>query len=214
MAELKLYGETTWMSPWVLHVMVALEEKGLSYELEAVPMPMPAAEKSLLIKHTVYGKVPVLLHRRPEGDRWIAESSAISEYLAETFPHPGHPRIFPADLGDRARARAVMMFCRLSMRALREDRPTASVFGRPVTTPLSEKGKADADELVRIASALVKPGQALFGDWCIADLDFTLTLMRLIANRDPVPQPVVDYALAQWDRKSVRRYLSYVPTMT
>ena len=212
MADLKLYADATWMSPWVFHVMVALEEKNLPYALEAVSMPIPAATKATLRERAVMGKVPVLVH----GERWIGESLAISEYLAESFPFPDHPRIFPADLGDRARARQVMSFCRTAMMGLRDDRPTASVFGRPVTTPLSDRGKADADELVRIAGALIKgkPKQALFGDWCIADADFTLMLMRLVANQDPVPQPIVDYALAQWDRKSVRRYISHLPTMT
>jgi len=214
MADLKLYADSTWMSPWAFHALVALEEKGLSYELEAVPMPIPPATKAKLVEHAVFGKVPVLLHRHAEGDRWIAESLAISEYLAESFPFPDHPRLFPADLGARARARQILSFCRTTMFGLREDRPTASVFGRPVDKPLSARGKADADELLRIAAAFIKPGQSLFGDWCIADADFTLLLMRLIANQDPVPQPIVDYALAQWDRKSVRRYLSHMPTMT
>ena len=38
------------------------------------------------------GRVPALQH----GDFWLAESSAICEYLAEAFPAPTHPRIFPA----------------------------------------------------------------------------------------------------------------------
>ena len=214
MAELKLFADATWMSPWAFHAIVALEEKDLPYELEAVPMPIPAATRAELVEHAVFGKVPVLQHRRTESDRWIAESLAISEYLAEQFRFPDHPRLFPADLGDRARARQILSFCRTTMMGLREDRPTSSVFGRRVDTPLSARGKADAEELIRIALAFVKPEQSLFGDWCIADADFTLMLMRLIANQDPVPPPVVDYAMAQWDRRSVRRYLSNLPTMT
>ena len=215
MADLKLYADATWVSPWAFHAIVALEEKGLPYELDPVAMPIPPHTKAVLVEKSVFGKVPVLVHRRPEGDRWIADSLAISEYLAEAFPSSqGHPRLFPADLGDRARARAIMAFCRTTMMGLREDRPTSSVFGRPVETPLSARGKADADELIRIATALVAPGRALFGDWCIADADFTLMLMRLVANQDPVPQPLVDYALAQWDRRSVHHYLANLPTAT
>lgn len=215
MADLKLYADATWVSPWAFHALVALEEKGLSYEIEPVPMPIPPETKARLVEHAVFGKVPVLVHHRPEGDRWIADSFAISEYVAEQFPSTqGYPRLFPADLGDRAGARAIMAFCRTTMMGLREDRPTSSVFGRPVETPLTARGKADADELIRIATALVRPGRALFGDWCIADADFTLMLMRLVANQDPVPQPILDYALAQWERRSVQRYLSNLPTMT
>ena len=53
----------------------------------------------------------------------------------------------------------------------------------------------------------------LFGDdWCIADADLSLLLMRLIAHEDPVPQYVIDYALRQWDRKSVKRFIAHLPT--
>lgn len=223
MADLKLYAEASWTSPWVFHALVALEEKELPYLLEVAPMPLPAATKAELAEHAMIGKVPVLVH----GSFWVGESLAISEYLAETFPAPAHPRLFPADLADRARARQVMSALRTSLMGLREDRPTSSVFGQPVETPLSERGRRDADELLALAGRLLDPrtasksrsrhagpGPALFGDWCIADADLTLMLMHLVANGDPVPQPIVDYALAQWDRKSVRQYLSYLPTVT
>ena len=31
--ELTLYAESSWMSPWVFHAMIALEEKNLPYKL-------------------------------------------------------------------------------------------------------------------------------------------------------------------------------------
>jgi hypothetical protein len=36
-------------------------------------------------------------------------------------------------------------------------------------------------------------------------------LMRLVANSDPMPWYVADYALAQWERSSVREFVSRVP---
>jgi glutathione S-transferase len=207
--ELTLYAESTWMSPWVFHVMVALEEKALPYKLVVASIPMSSEQKKQLQDRAILGKVPVLVH----GDLWISESLAISEYLAEKFAFPGSPRLFPADLGERARARQIMSYVRTSMMALREDRPTSSVFSRPTTKPLSDNARADAAELVRIASALIEPGaKNLFGEWCIADTDFSLALMRMVANEDPMPQHLIDYALAQWDRKSVKRYIAHLPT--
>ena len=101
---------------------------------------------------------------------------------------------------------------RVDAAVLRQRLEGLSVFGRPVTTPLSDKAKADADELVRIAGALIAPGKTtMFGEYCIADTDLALALMRLVANHDPVPQPLVDYARAQWERTGVRKYLSHVP---
>src|ERR1051325_6191725 len=104
--DLTLYAESTWMSPWVLHAMVALEEKHLSYKLETVPLPVPGSTKPALQPRSIIAKVPILVH----GETWISESLAISEYLAESFPAPDHPRLFPANLADRARARQVMSF--------------------------------------------------------------------------------------------------------
>src|SRR5687768_12644692 len=96
-----LYADSSFMSPWVFHAMIALEEKKLAYKLELVPLPIPPAIRVELEAKAVLGKVPLLVH----GDVWITESLAISEYLAETFPSPEHPRLFPQDLAERARAR-------------------------------------------------------------------------------------------------------------
>jgi glutathione S-transferase len=209
MSTLTLYAESTFMSPWVFHAMIALEEKQLPYSLEIVPLPIPPATRAELQAKAVLGKVPVLAH----GNTWISESLAISEYLAEAFPWPDHPRLFPESLTERARARQIMSSLRTSLMALREDRPTSSVFTSPVTKPLSEKARTDAAELVRIAEAVVKPGKHhMFDGWCIADADLTLALMRLIANGDAVPDHVRTYARANWDRPSVRTFVSRVPT--
>lgn len=209
MSDLILYAESTWQSPWAFHALVALEELGLHYKLETVPLPIPAADRAKLLEHALLGKVPVLV----DGPLWLGESSAISEYLAERFAPPKHPRIMPADPVERARARQIMSWLRTALFGLREDRPTSSVFQKPVRKPLSEKAVADAAELVRVAERLLEPGrQTLFHDWSVADADLALALMRLVANEDPVPPRIAEYALAQFSRASVRRFLSYVPT--
>ena len=204
--DLTLYAESTWDSPWVFHAMVALEEKGLPYALEVLDLPRPPEHKAELQRKAVLHKVPILVH----GDLWLTESLAISEYLAETFPTPAHPRIFPEDLGKRARARQVMNWLRTDLFALREDRPTSSVFGAPVSTPLSERGQAQAAELLRVAGHLVLPGRpAMFGAFCIADADLALALMRLVRNHDAVPDHLVAYAEAIWARPSVQQFVSH-----
>lgn len=207
--ELTLYAESSWMSPWVFHAMVALEEKHLPYKLEVYSMPLTQEQRATLQQHAVLGKVPTLQH----GDLYITESLAISEYLAEKFPFPASPRLFPADLGQRARSRQVMSFLRTGLFALREERPTSTVFGRPTIKAMSDKAKAEAAELVRVAEALIQPNaKTMFDEYCIADSDFALCLMRLIANEDPMPSHIVDYALAQFDRRSVKRYIAHLPT--
>ena len=207
--DLTLYADSTWTSPWVFHAMVALEEKQLPYKLEIVSSPMPSTTRATLQARAIIPQTPTLVH----GDTWISESLAISEYLAETFPVPNHPRIFPANLGERARARQIMSFLRTSMFALREARPTSTVFGRPLTKPMSDKAREEAAELERIALAVIHDERTtMFAEWCIADCDLALALMRLVANQDPLDRRLVNYAMAQFDRKSVRRFVAHLPT--
>lgn len=197
------------MSPWVFHAMVALEEKQLPYKLQVVPLPLPASTRAMLQARSLIVEVPILVH----GETWISESLAISEYLAETFPAPAHPRLFPHNLAERAQARQIMMFLRTNLFALREARPTSAVFGRPLTRPMPDKAKDEAAELERIALAVIPDERTtMFADWCIADCDLALALMRLIANQDPLDRRLVNYALAQFDRKSVRRFVAHLPT--
>jgi len=207
--QLTLFAESSWMSPWVFHAMVALEEKELPYKVEVVSLPLASEIQAELQRHALLARVPILVH----GDTWITESLAISEYLAEMFPAPGHPRLFPADLAQRARARQIMSFLRTSLFTLREARPTSSVFGRPNPRPLTERAREESAELERIALAMLPDDRpAMFGTWCIADTDLALALMRLIANQDPLDRRLVSYALAQFDRRSVHRFVSHLPT--
>ncbi|HET7505924.1 MAG TPA: glutathione transferase [Kofleriaceae bacterium] len=209
-SDLTLYADSTWMSPWVFHAMVALEEKHLPYKLEVVPQPIPISTKAALQYKAIRGTVPILAH----GEFWLSESLAISEYLAETFPAPAHPRLFPADLTQRARARQIMLFLRTSLFALRDARPTSTVFGRPNSKPMPEKARDEAAELERVALALISSDRTtLFDEWCIADCDLALMLMRLVANQDPLDRRLVNYALAQFDRKSVRKFVAHLPTI-
>lgn len=210
MPELLLVADAAWTDAGVFHAVIALEEKQLAYEVESVPLPIPEPRKAWFFARSPIAGVPMLVH----GEHGITESLAISEYLAETFPTPAHPRLFPADLRVRARARQVMGVLRTSLFALRAARPTASVFVAPRARPepLAGEAAADAAELLRLASALLAPGRTtLFESWCIADADLGLALMRLLASGDPVPAPLEAYARAQWERPSTRAYLARRP---
>lgn len=82
--NLKLYGVP--QSPFVRKARIALEEKGLSYELHD---PIPG-------QHPM-GKMPVLR----DGERVVPDSSVICAYLEKTHPSP---RLYPEDAGELARA--------------------------------------------------------------------------------------------------------------
>ncbi len=149
------------------------------------------------------GRVPALQH----GDFWLSESLAISEYLAETFPFPGYPRLFPADFKQRAVCRQLMMWFRSDLMPIREQRSSHTLFYKKAEKPLDAAGQKAAEQLLRVAhELLLEDRTTLFPDWCIADSDFAFMLQRLVHNGHPVSDKVRDYVEAQWNRPSVRAW--------
>ena len=74
-------------------------------------------------------RVPMLRH----GDFYLSESSAIVEYLEDAFP--GTPRLLPADVRQRARARQLMAWVRSDLMPIREERSTHTLFYEPAKSP-------------------------------------------------------------------------------
>jgi glutathione S-transferase len=81
---MKVFGVA--QSPFVRKVLIVLQEKGLSYELDA---PAPALHPM--------GKMPVL----QDGDDVIPDSSVICAYLEKRHPTPA---LYPEASGELARA--------------------------------------------------------------------------------------------------------------
>ena len=200
---LTLYVDRFWISPYSFHAYVALVEKRLQFQVVELGLDRKDHHADYYAAGSLTGRVPALRH----GDYWLSESSAISEYLAETFPFPGHPRLFPADLRDRGRARQLMAWIRSDLMPIRTERPTTSVFYEPATEPLSAAGEKAAAHLLKVADTLIAEGRTtLFADWCIADSDFALMLQRLMRSGYPVPAKVKAYVDAQWARPSARQW--------
>ena len=109
------------------------------------------------------------------------------------------------------RARQVMAFVRSDIGAVRDERSSETVFYRMQVPPLSPAGVRAADKLIFLAGALIGDGDTstAFGTWSIADVDLAMALQRLVANGDPVPEPLRAYAAAQWARPSVRAYVEH-----
>lgn len=92
---------------------------------------------------------------------------------------------------------------------IREERPTSVVFGGEKRPALSENGRIAAEKLFATAQKYLPEGQAnLFGEWSIIDSELAMMLNRLILNGDEVPARLKEYAAFQWQRASVRLWLT------
>ncbi len=203
---IRLYGEERWISPYVFSCFVTLREKQLPFDLSTLQLDAGEQQRGPFRDRSLTGKVPALEH----AGFWLAESSAIIEYLEESFPPPAYPRVLPSDVQQRARARQIMAWVRSDLQALREERPTTTMFYERASKPLSEAGRAAAEKLLRVADLLIPTGaMVLFDSWSIADADLAFMLHRLILNGHEVPAKVRDFAAAQWQRPAVREYVGH-----
>jgi glutathione S-transferase len=202
-----LYVDRHWESPYAMSAFVALEEKGLAFVAKELALEKKEQHKSDY--RALTSRVPCLV----EGDFWLAESSAIAEYLEEMFPPPGSPRIFPEAPKDRAVCREVQAWLRSDLMPIRQERPTTSIFfpEHRAKKPLSAAAQRHAERLVRAGERLIPAGTThLFGSFSIADIDLGIMLMRLHINGDPLPTSLAHFAEAQWNRPSVQKWVDRV----
>ncbi len=203
---LVLHGSADFASPYVFSAFVALKEKGLPFELRVLDLHAGDHRRGSYEADSFTGRVPALRH----GDFWLAESSAITEYLEEAFPPPAHPRLYPVDPRARARVRMVQAFVRSDVLPVREERPTSTFLGDVKPAPFTPAGRAAAERLVRIAERFLPAGaQHVAGEFTVADADLALLLHRLVKNGDPCPPRLADYARAIFRRPSIREWLSH-----
>ncbi|MCC8393515.1 glutathione transferase [Paraburkholderia sp. MMS20-SJTR3] len=200
-ATLHLYTDVQFASPYAMSVFVTLHEKQLPFELSTVDLANNANHAPGYAATSLTRRVPTLVH---DGFA-LSESSAITEYLDETFPDTP---VYPQDRRLRARARQVQAWLRSDLLPIREERSTEVVFCGSHRAPLSATAHAAAQKLFAVADALLPADSLnLFGAWCIADTDLALMLNRLVLNGDAVPQKLKDYAAHQWRRPGVQKWL-------
>jgi glutathione S-transferase len=213
--DLVLYGSRLWTSPYVFSAFVALKEKGLPFRMELLDTEAGEHRRPEYEGRSFTGRMPALRH----GALWLAESSAIAEYLEDVFPPPRHARLYPEDPTARARVRMVQAFVRSDVLAVRSERSTETLFRGAAARPFTPVGAAEAGRLVRIAERFLPegassiappaPGTPPGSAFTIADADLALMLQRLIVNGDPCPPRLVAYARAVFLRPSVRAWLSH-----
>jgi len=85
----------SYLSPYVRKVLVVLDLKGISYEIDPI---VPFFGNDHFSQMSPVRRIPVLI----DDDATLADSSVICQYLEDRYPQPA---LYPADVVDRARAR-------------------------------------------------------------------------------------------------------------
>jgi len=173
-------------SSWSLRPWLVLRHFEIPFEEELLLLN-GAGWKQRLADRTPTGRVPALEH---EGLA-IPETIAIIEYLADLFPDKP---IWPADIGQRARARALGAEMHAGFMALRDAAPMNLRADLPGRVDLD----AVADDLKRLETALGDllgefGGPFLFGSFCAADAMFAPVATRLRTYHLPVSDTLEDW---------------------
>jgi len=199
--SLRLYADAQFASPYAMSVFVALQEKQLPFELFAVDLATDANREECYAANSLTQRVPTLTH----GDFALSESSAITEYLDDTF---AETLVYPQDRHLRARARQLQAWLRSDLMPIRQERSTEVVCYKRQAPPFSAQARLAVQKLYFSADRLLSNDASnLFGDWCIADTDLALMLNRLVMNGDDVPAKLASYATHQWERASVQQWV-------
>jgi len=170
---MKLYSGP--LSLFTAKVRIALDEKGIAYELVPVPFSRSGGYEP---KHPVVlaanpkGQVPVL----EDGDLTLFDSTIILEYLEDRHPRPA---LYPADPADRARCRQLeasadeILFPHV-LELIRE------VFYKPAGPTRDARKIADARAAIQKhydgLEQRIGDRQWLGGDFTVADIGYFLTV--------------------------------------
>jgi glutathione S-transferase len=200
----ELYVDSLFTSPYALSAFVALTEKGLPFSVKTVDLGSGEQKLEAYAERALTARVPALV----EGDFVLTESTAITEYLDESFPAPEYVALYPQDRRQRAQARQIQAWVRSDLVPVRVERDTETVFFKKPCAPLTETARGAADKLIHVAERFVQGPQHLFGTWSIADVDLAIMLSRLVRNGDQVPAKLQEYVDYQWQRPSVQLWLA------
>lgn len=169
-------------SPYAWRVWLALEHKGIAYEMKTLSFDAGELRKPEFLRLNPRHRVPVIV----DGGFTLYESAAIVEYLEDR--EPGEPRLFAADVRGRA----------LQRRMVREaDEYCAHAMERLVEEILFTPKEKWSDEKIGAAFAAIRNELAAWetavaGDYlsgALSAADFTLyplvALTLRVAKRKP-----------------------------
>jgi glutathione S-transferase len=184
--EMKLIIGNKKLSSWSLRPWLLMTHFGIPFEEILIPLDKRETRESIL-QYSPSAKVPALI----DGDLIIWESLAIAEYIAEKFPEK---KMWPGDMAQRARARAISSEMAASFQTMR----TLMPHDLSLEHKTFDSSKAEGD-ITRVKSIWTEclgrhKGRFLFGDFSIADAMFAPVVNRFISYAVPMEGPVATYA--------------------
>jgi len=162
-------------SSWSMRPWLVLRKSELPFSENLIQLDVPGFKDKLLAL-TDAGTVPVL----QIGDDMLPDSLAISDWLAQAVPN-----LWPKDLNDKERARALCKQMQTDFGDFREHAPMN--LRRRTRTEMPKSCLAAAAKMDAIFSDLLNEHDDpfLFGDWCIADAFATPYATRFVSYGIP-----------------------------
>jgi len=172
----KLYWHPVSLMPW--RVRIALAEKGLDSAEVIIDLPGGASHQPDFLALNPFGQVPVL----EDGGRAFAESTAILEYLEETYPRPA---LMPAAADARAEVRQLMCWSNGPWMMSWKRWVAPASLGFPDTAEARAQGRAELEQHLALLTARLERTTWLAGDYSLADICYAPLV--LMADRVGLP---------------------------
>ncbi len=201
-SELLLYVYDYNYSSWSMRAGLALRQTGAAYrEIEVRAEPEGVAKLKQLSPN---GLFPLLKH----GSEWIWDSLAISEYLAELYPHAG---LWPGDVSARLHARSMVAEMHSGFSTLRSALPMNIRKHHPGFLKVAAV-RQDIARITAMWQACLDRfggnGPFLFGSFTLADASFAPVVMRFTTYDVELPPPLAAYAQAVREQPYVKDWVA------
>lgn len=188
-------------STWSLRPWLVLAHFDIPFEDEVLQLSGEGWRETLAARSPT-GKVPVLV----DGDLVIPETIAIIEYLADLYPGKA---IWPADLRQRAIARAASAEMHSAFQSLRNHAPMNLRASHPGKVNIDTVSK-DLHRLETLLGGLLTQsgGPFLFGEFTAADAMFAPVATRIRTYSLPVSDLLNAYVEAIYSLPAFQQWLA------
>ena len=153
------------LSPFVRKVCVALEEKGMAYQMAAAS---PGGEDPDFLEASPFGKIPAI----KDGDFTLADSTAIVTYLEAKQPSPA---LLPAEAQARGKAMwfdefADTVFATSGLKILFNRLVAPKLLKLPFDEAVALQGEAELPRLWNYLESVAPADGWLAGEFSLGDI--------------------------------------------